>query len=867
MSIGWETKKHKKVDRMKVPVKDNPHDFTFWEGAKMPDSPSSSESFIEPKIPHVRTFKVLSLSKTAKYDRVTGENGEILHIFGDWRQGSPRIGNTVSVIPCLCCPSDASDLSEISNEKNYMIVHSKKSLVATNIIESLECVRKAMLMEKTVQFNRAVSKPLIFGVIIHEWIDILVKNRNTSVMAVASELKSIICRYILQLHRVNESAESTFSEIFTYFGALREFIRTLSYERSEESKTVHSQLLQMKGKPDIVLVNSSIRTEIEVKTGKNLYIENIAQVILYGLLQKEQSGYVSQKLFHMKTNALKEVELKHSEVIHILCRRNRMVRETRMPPRKEISHCEICNLNETCKVTAEIEDSLRLSSTEGDAPMKALRNAEFTDLSVFGYIWGQIQEEEDLSQESLILAVVETWDNNHMKIHVKEEFATGLFCNDFLVIYDRDACAFGKGVITAISNGSIEVHLRERLIYKHNGRVFISKDPNLKMFAEYRTSLLHLFSSEKVKSMWMHTPTQGPANIPGEFTGEFLRMNTDQQKAMFSALRNSPYTLIHGMPGTGKTTVISLLIRILASQKKKILVCCHTHNALTNIEKRISSDERVRVYRTGRTKVENFAFKKKAKEEKGEEKEEKEEDLFSGYNVVLSTTRALFSDPIFDGRTFSTYIADEATQQNFLCSVIPCLISESAVLVGDHLQLRPLARTPCLEVSLFDILRAKSPLNPLTMQYRMPACIMELSNAMFYSGEMKCRREEEGSVLFLDASGAGRGRISEVIRALGSDVQILCYFNEQVRRVKSLGRDAETVDRFQGSESAHIFLVLDVFLEGDPHEEILLSRERLNVALTRSRKTLKILGRSKYLMKFDLFSLLLENLKKTVLVV
>ncbi|KAI5166841.1 DNA replication ATP-dependent helicase/nuclease Dna2 [Nematocida sp. AWRm79] len=859
MAIGWESNKLPEINRIKIDVQENLDEFNFWEGIDTPGSPLISEA-IDPKTQEINQFKVVSVTKTARYDKVEGASGEVVYIYGDWREGAPRIGNTISIIPCLCCVhTSQADLNCVSNEQNYLIIHSKKSLVTTNIIESLECVRKAMLMEKTVQFDRKVTKPLIHGIIIHEWLDLLIKNKNITIPAVAKELKNIICKYIFELYQIQQPLGEAFSEIFIYFGALKGFISKLEYTKSEESKTVHSELLQLKGKPDVIIVNNQKETEIELKTGQRLHLENIAQVVLYGLLQREQKGYTSQKLFHLKNSEIKDVFLKHFEVIHILGKRNRMVREAKLPRRKEISHCNFCSVGDICLTTSQIERAAQVSQKEmsqrsqdkGATPsdLDLLINLDLSNSYLFGYIWEKIQEEEDLSKENAILAIVEMWDNNYLKVRMKEESAATFYNGEFIMIYDKGQCAFGRGIVTIVNGGVIEIHMHERLIYNHGGTVLVSKDPCLKMFAELRTSLLHLFSSEKVKTMWMSTPVQVQTSIPQEFVPEFLQLNSDQQSALFNALHIMPYTLIHGMPGTGKTRVIALLTKIVTSQKKTVLICCHTHLSLTNIEKRLEGVPFIQVYRTGRTKVNHVLENKNLSETF---------DVFSGYNVILSTTRALYTDPIFADREFDMYIADEATQQNFLCSVLPSMLSKSIVLVGDHLQLSPLSKTDCLGVSLFDILRRKHPINALTMQYRMPKCIMDVSNELFYQKKMKCKVSEKGCISFWDMSNVPLLDMQDMIVSFNPDAQILCYFNEQVRKIRFLGREAETVDKFQGSESDHILLVVDLFLESTPRQEILVSPERLNVGITRAKKTLTIAGRVKFLETIPLFSSLLN---------
>ena len=60
-------------------------------------------------------------------------------------------------------------------------------------------------------------------------------------------------------------------------------------------------------------------------------------------------------------------------------------------------------------------------------------------------------------------------------------------------------------------------------------------------------------------------------------------LNSGQQKAVSKALAAHHYALILGMPGTGKTTTISCLVRVLVASGKSVLLTSYTHTAVDNI--------------------------------------------------------------------------------------------------------------------------------------------------------------------------------------------------------------------------------------------------------------------------------------------
>lgn len=60
-------------------------------------------------------------------------------------------------------------------------------------------------------------------------------------------------------------------------------------------------------------------------------------------------------------------------------------------------------------------------------------------------------------------------------------------------------------------------------------------------------------------------------------------LNKDQKRAILKVLCAEDYTLILGMPGTGKTTTIARLVQILVARGKSVLLTSYTHTAVDNI--------------------------------------------------------------------------------------------------------------------------------------------------------------------------------------------------------------------------------------------------------------------------------------------
>lgn len=66
-------------------------------------------------------------------------------------------------------------------------------------------------------------------------------------------------------------------------------------------------------------------------------------------------------------------------------------------------------------------------------------------------------------------------------------------------------------------------------------------------------------------------------------TGLTLSLNLSQKSAIVKALSAENYALIKGMPGTGKTSTVAILIQLFVLMGRSVLVTSHTHSAVDNL--------------------------------------------------------------------------------------------------------------------------------------------------------------------------------------------------------------------------------------------------------------------------------------------
>ena len=307
------------------------------------------------------------------------------------------------------------------------------------------------------------------------------------------------------------------------------------------------------------------------------------------------------------------------------------------------------------------------------------------------------------------------------------------------------------GIMEVIDDGArpsttIPKEPQEEILYR------LDKDEFSNGMATVRNNLIrimekNLFGAQALRRLVIElepptflpkTPTCSMANSESQ-----ANLNIDQKNAITKVMCAKDYTLVLGMPGTGKTTTIAHIIRALIAQGKSVLLTSYTHTAVDNILLKIR-DDKIGILRIGalariHPEVRDFA-------ELAAIPKPTIEELQKSYNLpVVATTCLGINHPLFNQRIFDYCIVDEASQITLPVCLGPIRMSRTFILVGDHNQLPPLvqnkeAQEGGLDVSLFKLLSDAHPSSVTTLehQYRMCEDIMMLSNTLIYSGRLKC---------------------------------------------------------------------------------------------------------------------------------
>ncbi|XP_044870039.1 DNA-binding protein SMUBP-2 [Mauremys mutica] len=278
---------------------------------------------------------------------------------------------------------------------------------------------------------------------------------------------------------------------------------------------------------------------------------------------------------------------------------------------------------------------------------------------------------------------------------------------------------------------------------------------------------------------------------PLKFYNESLDIS--QREAVSFSLAQKELAIIHGPPGTGKTTTVVELILQAVQQGLKVLCCAPSNIAVDNLVERLAGYKE-KILRLGhparlletiqhhsldavlargdnaqivadiRKDIDQAFIKNKKTQDKGErshfrneikalrkELKEREEtavtEILTRANVVLATNTGASSDgplKLLPENHFDLVVIDECAQALEASCWIPLLKARKCILAGDHKQLPPTiisdkAAAKGLSLTLMERLIQKYGeriVKMLTVQYRMHQAIMQWASTEMYCGRL-----------------------------------------------------------------------------------------------------------------------------------
>ncbi|MEY7852003.1 AAA domain-containing protein [Natrarchaeobius sp. A-rgal3] len=381
--------------------------------------------------------------------------------------------------------------------------------------------------------------------------------------------------------------------------------------------------------------------------------------------------------------------------------------------------------------------------------------------------------------------------------------------------------------------------------------------------------------------------------------GTFIDNNDAQDEAVRTAVGARDFALIHGPPGTGKTYTIARTIRAMVERGERVLLSAFTNRAVDNALEAVLEqldgvvDEEL-IVRVGSESGVRDDMEPYRLERAGDPAERVAE--LQNAKIVAATT-ATCGSRMMKEQAFDAALVDEAAQLTEPGTFAAVNLADRFVLVGDHEQLPPVVRAENdLTESLFERLVERYPEAGVMLdrQYRMNQRIQAFASREFYDGQLRPATPDvagrtledlEGvsrealptdlsdAVAFVDVEGDDdrytdgeeAARIAEIVRAYEdaglerSEIGIIAPFRAQVSTISNhVPADVavDTVDRFQGSSQEVIVVSFTATetLDGPIFEDY----RRINVALTRPKRALVLVGDAQALESDPVYARMLE---------
>ncbi|KAJ1537085.1 Tripartite DNA replication factor, partial [Nowakowskiella sp. JEL0078] len=336
-------------------------------------------------------------------------------------------------------------------------------------------------------------------------------------------------------------------------------------------------------------------------------------------------------------------------------------------------------------------------------------------------------------------------------------FVTALSPKEITVMVDRKVHAPLKiDTEDTRTQGGVLIHRHKSTQNPlENSYLFrIDKDELISGMALLRGNLISLFlpdegSDSDPKRRKLIVDLEVPRFLPLEYPETLPKnLNPDQKSAVQKVLMAQDYALILGMPGTGKTTTIAIIIQTLVARGKSVLLTSYTHTAVDNVLLKLK-ESHVDFLRLGnRDKIHSGLHQYIPNFDGSLTTVDEYRALFENKKVVATTCLGI-NHVIFTKRKFDYCIVDEASQLTLPVCLGPLRFADIFVLVGDHYQLPPLVRNQQavdsgMSVSLFKLLSEThaSAIVCLRHQYRMNSDILLVSNTLVYNHRLICGSDD-----------------------------------------------------------------------------------------------------------------------------
>jgi superfamily I DNA and/or RNA helicase len=485
----------------------------------------------------------------------------------------------------------------------------------------------------------------------------------------------------------------------------------------------------------------------------------------------------------------------------------------------------------------------------------------------------------------------------------------------------------------------------------YSGKLGIILDYDQKSYQEMILALHQIQKEKDTPAALLREVLEGKKSsqyLLKTFTPINISLNPSQIHAIQAILDQPLVTVLHGPPGTGKTTTLVEAIYQKVKLKEKILVAAPSNNAVDliveklselnlkvlrighlsrinqevvshTLEYKIEKSSEIQTIKKLRKEADNYRkMAMKYKRNFGKEEREQRRLILNeakaiGWQIkqiedymiqsfvsqadVICTTLVGSAHSYLKNIIFDTVFIDETSQALEPATWIPILKSKSVVLAGDPFQLPPTVKSDkAMQLGLAKTLldrafELKENVFLIDTQYRMHPSIMAFSNLYFYQNQLKSGENVlnhyfedfnlfQSPLVFIDTAGCAFDEIINpqsksiynpeeanfVLQILDKiyyeltqneqnpEIAVISPYKQQTIYLNELDFETNqlilnqnlqihTIDSFQGQEKDVILISL-VRSNTENTIGFLSDYRRMNVALTRARKLLVVVGDS-----------------------
>lgn len=514
-----------------------------------------------------------------------------------------------------------------------------------------------------------------------------------------------------------------------------------------------------------------------------------------------------------------------------------------------------------------------------------------------------------------------------------------------------------NGVINQVKKDAMIVTLQAEDIpdWMHQGKLGIDLLFDEASYREMESAMKAVIKSEKGRLGELKEILLGekPTSLLAAFGNKVSHLNSSQNEALELVKSSKDVAVIHGPPGTGKTTTLVASIVQALEESRQVLVCAPSNAAVDYLVEKLL-EHKVKTLRIGhparvedhilsqtldakialhdsykdlkRLKKSSDDYRKLGQKHKRtfgpEERMQRRRLLdeaarcrdeaqsledYITYDIfqdtqVFACTLVGAANSALKGMSFPIVFIDEAAQGLEAATWIPIQKAAKVVMAGDHCQLPPTIKSyeaakNGLSETLFEKVIKRKPESSkmLSLQYRMPELVMGFSSKYFYHNGLKAAENtlqhflnpEEPVLEYIDTAGSGYNEQQEeeslstfnleearfslrylenLIKRIGIaeikthqwNIGLIAPYRAQVRRFNELVFESyefpnlrsfselltiDSIDGFQGQERDIIVISL---VRSNAKGEIgfLADTRRMNVALTRAKRKLIVVGDS-----------------------